>query len=215
MHPPATPRRPAPPDPTPSPSTTRLHQRSPRHLRARRHHPPRRRLDLITLRRPDEYRHDINMLRRHLCSKFGFQRLRPGVDEGFGAGVGGHVWRPNAGMAARIEYQSFAWAKASEDGKQEAGGEEGEADVDVKQRLDFGGSGGFEGLEVVGEGMGAADVIDKDGEADIICYSVQSSLIECGQGGVGDPEADLNVGCIGPDGLFHFLELAGVAAVQD
>jgi len=63
--------------------------------------------------------------------------------------------------------------------------------------------------------MGAADVVDEDGEVEIICYSVQSSLIEAGQGGVGDPEADLNVGCIGPDGLFHFLELAGVAAVQD
>jgi len=102
MHPPPTPRRPAAPDPTPPPSTTRLHQRSPRHLRARRHHPPGRRPDLITLCRPDEYRHDINMLRRHLRAKFGFQRLGPGVEEGFGAGVGGHVGRADAGVAARV-----------------------------------------------------------------------------------------------------------------
>ena len=79
MHPPATPRRPATPHSTPHPPPTRLHQRAFCHLPRRRHHPPRRRLDLVTLRRANEYRHDINMSRRHLRAKFGFQATRPGV----------------------------------------------------------------------------------------------------------------------------------------
>ena len=63
--------------------------------------------------------------------------------------------------------------------------------------------------------MGAADVVDEDGEVDIICYSVQSGLIEGSRGGVGEPEANGGVGGCGEDGLFHFFEFGGIAAVQD